>query len=87
MLTFHTSLTLVSERFGPLRDRAVRTFERDLDFRDLCDEYQACAETLASHEGSRRSSEALRREYAALLLRIERELLRYLDEHPDGDDE
>jgi len=28
----------------------------------------------------------MRREYAVLLLRIERELLRYLDEHPDGDD-
>jgi hypothetical protein len=27
----------------------------------------------------------VRREYAALLLRVERELLRYLDEHPDGD--
>jgi hypothetical protein len=85
MLTSHSSLKLVSERFGPLRDRAVRAFERDPDFRDLCDEYQACVETLASHEERPRSSEAVRREYAALLLRVEREVLRYLDEHPDGD--
>jgi hypothetical protein len=85
MSTFHPSLTLVGERFAPLRDRAVRAFERDLDFRDLCDEYEACVKTLASHEGSQRSWEALRREYSALLLRVERELLRYLDEHPDGD--
>ena len=85
MLTFHPSLTIVSERFGPLRDRAVRAFERDPDFRDLCDEYEACAKTLAGHEESPRSSEAIRREYAALLLRVERELLRYLDEDPGGD--
>ena len=85
MSTFHPSLTLVSERFRPLRDRAVRAFERDLDFRDLCDEYQACVKTLAGHEGSPGSWEAMRREYAALLLRVERELLRYLDEHADGD--
>ena len=85
MPTSHSSLRLVSERFGPLRDRAVRAFERDPDFRDLCDEYQVCAETLASHEESPGSSEAVRREYAALLLRVERELLRHLDEHPDGD--
>jgi hypothetical protein len=85
MPTSHSSLRLVSERFGPLRDRAVRAFERDPDFCDLCDEYQACVETLASQEESPGSSEAMRREYAALLLRVERELLRYLDEHPDGD--
>ena len=61
MPTSHSSLRLVSERFGPLRDRAVRAYERDPDFRDLCDEYQACAETLASHEERPGSSEAVRR--------------------------
>ena len=84
MAAFDTSLRLVSERFGPLRERAIRAFESDLDFRDLCDEYRACAKTLASHEAKEGSSEAMRREYAALMLRVERELLRYLDEHLDG---
>src|SRR3954471_5488772 len=84
MVTPHPSLRMVSERFGPLTDRTFGAFERDPDFRDLCDEYQACAKTLAAHEESHRASEAMRREYAALLLRVERELLRYLDEHPDG---
>ena len=41
--------------------------------------------TLAGHEGRPGSWEAMRREYAVLLLRVERELLRYLDEHADGD--
>jgi hypothetical protein len=79
-----SSLRLVSERFAPLRDRAAGAFDRDLDFRDLCDEYQACVQTLASHDERPGSSEVVRREYAALLLRVERELLRYLDEHPNG---
>jgi hypothetical protein len=86
MSTFHPSLRLVSERFVEVRDRAVRAFARDPDFRDLCDEYQACAATLARPAARPGSSEAMRREYAVLLLRVERELLRYLDEHPDGDD-
>ena len=53
---------------------------------ELCDEYEACEKALACHEESQRSSDAMRREYATLLLRVERELLRYLDEHPDGDE-
>jgi hypothetical protein len=55
-------------------------FERDEIFRELCDDYEACARALAEQE----RSEDLRREYSALRLRLETELLAYLDEaeHP-----
>src|SRR5262249_29828553 len=74
------SLRLVSERFEHLRDHAVRMFERDENFRDLCDEYEACSGTVARLESSGLSSDNLRNEYAALMLRLEYELLRYLEE-------
>jgi hypothetical protein len=77
------SLRRVSERFQLVRDRAARLFERDPDFRDLCEEYDACARTLARHEAAGSSSEAMGREYTALMLRLERELLRHLEEHPE----
>jgi len=78
----HPSLRLVNERFQHVQERAVRLFECDESFRDLCEEYEACAGSVARLE-SCVSSQALRDEYAALLLRIEHELLRYLEEHPD----
>ncbi len=78
------SLRLVSERFGQVRDQATRLFESDIDFRDLCEEYEACAETVARLRSCESSSDAMRNEYTALLLRLEHELLRYLEEHPDG---
>ena len=76
-----SSLKLVSERFEHLRDHAVRMFELDENFRDLCDEYEACSGTVARLESSGVSSDNLRNEYAALMLRLEYELLRYLEEH------
>jgi uncharacterized protein involved in exopolysaccharide biosynthesis len=78
----HPSLRLVNERFQEVREQAIRLFERDETFRDLCEDYEACALTLARLE-SGTASEGLRHEYAALLLRLERELLRYLEEHPE----
>jgi hypothetical protein len=74
------SLRLVSERFEHLRDDAVRMFERNENFRDLCDEYEACVGTVARLQSSASSSEDLRNEYTALMLGLERELLRYLEE-------
>jgi len=62
----------------------MRLFERDEDFHDLCLEYGACKETVARLEAGDVPSRAIRNEYAALLLRIECELLRYIDEHPDA---
>ena len=74
----HPSLKLVSERFEQVRGRSARLFESDESFRDLCEDYEACAKTLARLESCPSSGE-MRNEYAALLLRLERELLRYLE--------
>jgi hypothetical protein len=79
----HPSLRLVRDRFRLVRDRATRLFERDVDFRDLCDEYEACVATMTRLQSDGPSSEGMRKEYAALLLRLDRELLRYLEEHSE----
>jgi hypothetical protein len=70
------SLQRVSEQFPHLRERVACLFERDDIFRELCDDYEVCAEALARQE----SNEGLQREYAALRLRLETELLGYLQE-------
>jgi hypothetical protein len=77
-----SSLKLVSEQFPHLRDRVVRLFERDAVFQELCLDYEACRDAL-SRAGS---SQALSREYTALRLRLEYELLRYMSdsEPPNG---
>jgi hypothetical protein len=66
-----TSLALVIEQFPDLRQEVACLFERDVVFRELCDDYEACFLALARQE----SNEALKREYAALRLRLETELL------------
>ena len=71
-----SSLQLVSEQFPHLRDRVACLFERDELFRELCEDYETCAGALARQP----ASEGLRREYSALQLRLETELLRYLRE-------
>jgi hypothetical protein len=84
-IAMHGSLRLVSERFPLLRNEAIRRFTRDETFRDLCEDYEACADTLARFESGGRGPEDLRNEYAALLLRLEHEMLRHLREHMDRD--
>jgi hypothetical protein len=79
-----SALRLVGERLPHVRGQVARLFERDEVFRDLCDEYEACSETAARMESAAGASPALRDEYAALRLRLEAELLRYLMEHPDA---
>jgi hypothetical protein len=76
------SLSVVTGRFPNVRDQAARLFDDDDDFRELCEEYRACSETVCRLEGGGSSSEAMRNEYKVLLLRLEGELLRYLAEHP-----
>jgi hypothetical protein len=71
-----SSLQLVSEQFPNLRERVACLFERDELFRELCEDYEACAGALAGQP----ASEGLRREYRALQLRLETEVLRYLRE-------
>jgi hypothetical protein len=70
------SLQRVSDQFPHLRDRVACLFERDEIFRELCEDYEACAQALSRQE----SNVGLRHEYAALRLRLETELLAYLSE-------
>jgi hypothetical protein len=73
-------LQLVSEQFPHVRQRVACLYERDELFRELCEDYEVCTQALARQE----SNEGLRREYAALRLRLETELLGYVqqDERP-----
>jgi hypothetical protein len=80
------SLRLVSHRLQQVEQQARRLFERDADFRDLCDEYEACTESLAHLQAGGLATQGLRNEYTALLLRLERELLRCLEEHRDREE-
>ncbi len=70
------SLRRVSEQFPHLRERVACLFERDDIFRELCDDYEACAQALSQQE----RNVDLRREYSALRLRLETELLAYVQE-------
>jgi hypothetical protein len=81
-----SSLTLLSERFPHVRERAAWLYGQDESFRDLCQDYEECAGTVARFEAGGSTSAAIRKEYAALLMRLERELLRFLEEHPDRDE-
>jgi hypothetical protein len=67
----HTSLTLIVEQFPDLRKEVAGLFEDDEVFRELCEDYEACSMALARQE----PNEVLRREYVALRLRLETELL------------
>ena len=71
-----TCLQLVSKQFPHLQERVVCLFERDDIFRELCEDYEACTLALSRQE----AKEGLRHEYAALRLRLETELLAYLQE-------
>ena len=75
-----SALKLVVQRLPHVGDQAMVLFQNDEVFRDLCDEYQMCDETLMRFE-TRSGSESLRREYVALRLRLEGELLRYFSGH------
>jgi hypothetical protein len=78
------SLNIVTGRFPNVRDQAARLFDDDENFRELCEEYRACSEAVCRCEGGGLPSEAMRNEYKVLLLRLEGELLRYLEAHPRG---
>jgi hypothetical protein len=69
-----TCLTLVIEHFPDLRNEVAGLFARDEVFRELCEDYESCSQALARQD----SNEALKREYAALRLRLETELLGHL---------
>ena len=71
-----SSLKLVSEQFPHLRDKVVQLFEQDAVFQELCQDYEACRHALARTP----ASEAINREYTALRLRLEYELLRHMND-------
>ena len=71
-----SALQLVTEQFPLLRDRVACLFESDPIFRELCEDYEACAQAL----GRQACNEGLRREYSALRLRLETEMLGYLNQ-------
>jgi hypothetical protein len=57
-------------------------FDDEPVFRELCEDYETCTEALARQP----ASAALRQEYAALQLRLETELLRFLNEAAEDPD-
>ena len=71
---------LLLERFPHVRTVSLQLLAKNEAFRELCEEYEACtaaAERLAKAGGDL----AIRKEYAALQLRLEGELLSYLSQH------
>jgi hypothetical protein len=76
-------LKLLRERFPHLRSLSLQLLERDETFRELCEEHAACTEALERLMRSG-TDEAMRREYSALRLRIEGELLSHLSQHTDA---
>jgi hypothetical protein len=71
-----SSLQLVTEQFPLVRDRVASLFESDDVFRELCDDYETCSQAL----GRQAANEGLQRELGALRLRLETELLRYVQD-------
>ena len=74
---------LLAERFPHVQSVALQLLERDPEFRELGEEYEACTESVARLERLE-GDEALLREYRALCLRLESELLRYISEYGAG---
>lgn len=73
------ALLLVS-RFPHLQSVSLQLLERDETFRELCEEYAACTEVIERLTDAP-SDDVMRREFSALRLRVEGELLRYLSDH------
>ena len=74
---------LLLERFPHVQSMTLQLLERDAEFCELGEEYEACTESVARLEHSE-CDEALLKEYRALRLRLEGELLRYLSEYGGG---
>jgi hypothetical protein len=67
-----------------LRGAILSLFERDDEFRALCDDYGACQEAEHLLEGGTKPQQAMAREYQKLGLRLERELLDCIREESRG---
>ena len=75
---------LLLERFPHVRAASLQLIEQQESFRELCEEYEACSDA-ADRLSHSAGDEALRREYNALRLRLEGELLRYISDHGGSD--
>jgi hypothetical protein len=71
---------LLLERFPHVQATSLLLLKRHETFRDLCEEYEVCSEAAERLEREQRDA-PLREEYGALRLRLEGELLRYIEEH------
>ena len=80
----HQSLRVVVGQFPDAEAQTVALFERDDVFRDLCEEYEACTEAIARLKSADDFPPGIGNEYSALSLRLERELLCYLEQHGNG---
>jgi hypothetical protein len=79
-----SALSFVSERFPHVAERLARQIEGDEILWDLCEDLKACAEAADRLKAAGRGSAGLLKEYAALRLRLERELLRHVEESGEG---
>ena len=77
------SLRHLRERFPHLKELSLTLLEKDETFRELCEEHAACTDVIKRLSKSGADG-AMRREYSALRLRIERELLDHLSVRTDG---
>jgi hypothetical protein len=75
-------LSLLRGRFPHINGISLQLLERDATFRELCEEYAACTDVVERLTKSG-SDDAMLREYSALRLRVEAELLGYISTHRD----
>ena len=80
VIIMHPALRRMCDRFPLLREQATVRFFGDEAFRDMCEDYDSCAATLTHLQSSDPPRVEMLGEYTALLLRLERELLRHLGE-------
>ena len=74
-------MRLVIERFPNVQEDAHQLFARDEAFRELCEEYEACTQAAERLEAPSSSKIPCAASTLHLRLRLEGELLRYLQEH------
>ena len=76
----HPALSTVREHFPDHEKLVTRLFDEDDEFRGLCDDYRDCLAYLARTRPPSGASESLRKEFTALQLRLETELLQYIEQ-------
>jgi hypothetical protein len=73
-------LSLIMEQFFEERQALQRLFQESLSFQSLCDDYQECLAELQNwQQSTSEEAPAWRDEYAHLLLELEQEVRKYLE--------